>query len=106
MAYQIKKQKNIVEDLELLADDGSIALTIHIDINPEKIANDVRKVQLELVKFQKSAAENKEEALENLGKTVCSVFNLICGEENTAKILEYFNGKYACLLYTSPSPRD
>ena len=38
MAYQIKKSNHIVEDLELLGDDGKVELTVHVDINTDRMA--------------------------------------------------------------------
>ncbi len=94
MAYKIKKQHNIIEDIELLAEDNSVSMTIHVDINPDAIAKDYRHIQLELIHAQKAVNNKSDNAFEQFEKAVISMFNLIFGEKNTDKLLEYFDGEY------------
>lgn len=94
MAYQIKKNKNITENLELLDDNDNVAITIHVDINPSIIAKDFHRVQLELIHAQKAANEQSNDALEQFGNAVISMFDLVFGEEDTSVILEYFDSNY------------
>lgn len=94
MAYQIKKSHDIVEDIELLDENGAVALTVHVDISPEQISQGYRKAQLDLIHAQKQVDKGADTALEDFGKAVIGMFNVVFGEENTQKILEYFNGKY------------
>ena len=94
MAYQIKKLQKIVEDIELLNDDNSVALTIHVDIVPENIARKFNVTQVKLVEAQKKVKAKDDSALEEYGEAIIAMFEIVFGEENTAKILEYFEGKY------------
>ena len=82
MAYKIKKQHNIIEDIELLAEDNSVSMTIHVDINPDAIAKDYRHIQLELIHAQKAVNNKSNDAFEQFEKAVISMFNLIFGEKN------------------------
>lgn len=94
MAYKIKKSGRITEELELLGEDCSTVLTLHIDINVDRIASSYRKAQITLMKAAKAAKNGSDEALELYGKAVTALVDLIFGEDNTAKLLEYFDGKY------------
>lgn len=95
MAYQIKKSNHIVEDLELLGDDGKVELTVHVDINTDRIAGGFRKVEIDLMNAQRNIKKGENsEALENYGKAVIEFFRLIFGEENTTVMLKHFEGQY------------
>lgn len=95
MAFQIKKQRKLIEDIELLADDDSVAMTLHVEINIDAIAREYRLTQAKLAAAQKKAAEQSTEALEEYGNAVIAMFTLVLGEENTEKALEYFENKYS-----------
>lgn len=94
MSYKIKKNQNITEDIELIANDGAVSATLHINISPAAIAKDYRNVQIELIKAKKSADNQNEDAIEQYGKAVISMFDLLFGKENTEKILKYFENDY------------
>lgn len=95
MAFQVKKQQKIIEDIELLADDNSVAVTLHVEINIDAIARKFRLTQVKLAEAQKKAASQSDEALEEYGNAVIAMFNLVLGEENTKKALEYFERNYS-----------
>lgn len=94
MAYQIKRADKIIEDLELLDSDGNAALTVHIDIQIDRIAKDYRQLQLTLAEAQRLNANGDEQALEAFGNAVLKLFCCIFGDDNIQKILEYFEGNY------------
>ncbi len=93
MSYQIKKSRNITETLEILNEDDSPALTIQVSINPGLIAKDFRKIQLELIHVRESGG-NDDNSAEKLSAVVNDMFTLIFGAENTAKILDCFEGNF------------
>ena len=88
MAYQIRKQERISEDLELMETKDHPTVLIHIDINPEHIAKDYRKVQLEIAKAQQIGDVSA------FRTAVDALFHLVFGADATEKILEYFDGSY------------
>lgn len=101
MAYQIKKSNHIVEDLELLGDDGKVELTVHVDINTDRMAGGFRKAEIGLINAQRGIKKGENaEAFENYGKAVIEFFRLVFGEENTAVMLEYFEGNVYGYVYT------
>lgn len=99
MAYQIKKSGRITEDLELLGSDGTVEITLHIDINTDRIAGGFRKAEIDLLNAQRNIKKGEStEALENYGIAVIELFKLIFGEENANAMIEYFDGQYTDML--------
>ena len=99
MAYQIKKSSRIIEELELLGEDGSVEKTINVDINTDRIAGGYRKAEINLLNAQRNIKKGETaEALENYGKAVIDLFRIVFGYENTDIMLEYFDGKYTDML--------
>ena len=94
MAYQIKKADKITEDLELLDKNNDVALTIHIDIQIDRIVREYRQLQGELMEAQNMTSQGNEKAFEAFGNAVIKLFRCIFGDENTQKILEYFENNY------------
>lgn len=94
MAYQIKKADKITEDLELLDKDNNVTLIVHVDIEVGKIAKEYRQIQVELANTQKLAENGDEQAIESFGNIVIKLFICLFGDENTQKILEYFENDY------------
>ncbi|MBQ7003370.1 MAG: hypothetical protein IJN57_05315 [Oscillospiraceae bacterium] len=88
MAYQIKRPERIVEDLELMAVSDHPAMIIHIDINPEAMARDYRRLELTLAKAKQAGD------MASFEKAAGDLFTLICGEEAVERILAYFKGSY------------
>lgn len=101
MAYQIGRGKHFHDTLELLGDDGQIALRIDVDLDLDDMVADFnhkrnRLIQAEqsLRKAQKENIQDVESCMEIYGEAVISIMSLILGEENARKILEYFEGRY------------
>ena len=94
MAYQIKKSDRITENLELLDKNNDVALTIHIDIEIGRIAKEYRQLQIELAEAQNMISQGSETAFEVFGNAVIKLFRCLFGDENTQKILEYFENDY------------
>lgn len=108
MAYQIKKSDHISEELEFLGKNGEVELKITVDVNVDRIAGGYRKAEIELLTLQKKLSKGEQgEVLEQYGRAVINLFSLIFGEENTAKMIEYFDGKYSeMLMKTIPFIND
>ena len=94
MAYQIKKSDRITENLELLDGNNNVTLTIHIDIEIGRIAKEYRQLQIELAEAQNMTSQGNEMAFEVFGNAVIKLFRCLFGDENTQKILEYFENDY------------
>lgn len=100
MAYQIIRKNRIKEELQLCHANGDIALTIPVDINVDEMGAKVIKAQETLAEAQNLVRENPNapEALEAFGRAICTLFAVLFGEDNTAKILEFYEGNYAEML--------
>lgn len=94
MAYQIKKSDKIAEDLELLDSNNNAALTVHVDIEIARIIKNYRQLQIELMEAQNMTSQGSEQAFEAFGNAVIKLFRCLFGDENTQKILEYFENDY------------
>lgn len=100
MAYQIKKTNRITEDVEFLGENGEVELTVELDIDVEKIAGDFRKAQIAVINAEKAAKEKQtDEMLETYGKAIIEFIRLIFGDENTQKLIKYFDNRYIDLLF-------
>lgn len=91
MAYQIKRNKDIVEDIELLGENGTVPIVIHVNIKPEAIAKDFRTVQLELVHAQQDINRQTIDAMDKYRLAIISMLNLVLGEDGTNTVLAYFD---------------
>lgn len=100
MAYQITRKNRIKEELQLCHADGSVALSIDVDLNVDEMAGRLAKAQDTLAQAQNTARENptSEEALEAYGNAIGSLFTVLFGEDNTVKILDFYEGNYSEML--------
>ena len=100
MAYKISRAKKIIEELEL--ENGPV---LHVEIDVEKVAdqfniayNKVVVAEKELNALSEDYAKRKvapNVSIEkSYGEAVIELLKLVFGEENTAEILEYFEGRY------------
>lgn len=100
MAYQIKKTNRITEDVEFLGENGEVELTVELDIDVERIAGDFRKAQIAVMNAEKAAKEKQtDEMLEAYGKAIVEFIRLIFGDENTQKLIKYFDNRYIDMLF-------
>lgn len=100
MAYKIQRKNRIKEELQLCHADGSVALSIDVDLNVDDMAGRLAKAQDTLAQAQNTARDNptSEEALEAYGNAIGSLFTVLFGEDNTVKILEFYEGNYSEML--------
>ena len=101
MAYQIRRQDPEIEELQLVNRDGSVAETLEVALNGADLAERVSKEYVNLLNAQSYAndpktgkdPESMAEAVEKLGNCVIDLYNAALGEENTRKILDFYNGR-------------
>ena len=98
MAYQIKKDNEVVEELEFLDKNNEVVKKISVKINIDKIASEYRQRKLEITEAQQKINKGEEDAVELFGVAIINMFKTVFGEENTVAILEYFEGKYTDML--------
>lgn len=98
--YQVTRKNRIKEQLQLCHADGTVALTADVDLNVDMIANRVSKAYetLGMAQLALQEAPNDGAAMEAYGNAVISVFNVIFGEENTLKIVEFYENNWTEML--------
>lgn len=80
--------------------NGEVELTVKLDIDVERIAGDFRKAQIAVINAEKAAKEKQtDEMLETYGKAIIEFIRLIFGDENTQKLIKYFDNRYIDLLF-------
>jgi hypothetical protein len=102
MAYQIKKSRKILEELELCNDNGDVEKTLTINLDVDSIAPVFRKKQVALINAQKELKNIQkmgnqadfDAAYEIYGRALVDIFELTLGADNTAEILDFFENNY------------
>lgn len=113
MAYQIGRANRLIDELELISNDGEVKAVVPVDINLQRIAGEYRAKMAVLMdaqrKVQQISAEGGDpaEAVTELGKGVAAAYTLIFGEDHTQAILNFFEGDYTEMVaQTAPYLRD
>ncbi len=100
MAYVITRKNRIKEELQLCHADGSVALTVNVDLNIDEIGARVFKAYESLGAAQNALEREpaSDAAMESYGNAVITVFNVIFGEQDAQKILAFYDGNYTEML--------
>lgn len=100
MAYQITRKNRIKEELQLCHEDGTVAVTIPVDINVDAMGARINKTYENLgnAQYELKKNPNGAEAIEAVGKAIISLFNVIFGEDGTKTIVEFYEGNYSEML--------
>lgn len=107
MAYLIKRTSHFTDELKFTTDSGEVVACIPVDLDIDRIAQDLYKRYFDLIHVQQETAklqvhEQTPEALaaqmEKLNGTVAALYHLLFGEENTSRMLAFFDGNYTELL--------
>ena len=100
MAYVITRKNRIKEELQLCHADGTLALSVMVDLNIDEIGARVSKAYETLGMAQNTLEKspNSEAAQKAYGEAVIAVFNVIFGEEDAANILLFYEGNYTEML--------
>lgn len=98
--YTITRKNRIKEQLQLCHADGTVALTVDVDLNVDEISARVNKAYETLGQAQNTLQKspNSPEALEAYGNAVLAVFNILFGEKDAAALLEFYEGNYTEML--------
>ena len=90
--YTLKRREKITEQVKL----GDEVLSI--EIVPEEIAREYNKVQVEIIQTQdairKAQGAPSAELLEQYGMAIIKLFSILFGQENTEKLLVYYEDNY------------
>lgn len=102
MAYKVKRQEMVTEDLELCNADGTVVKTIHVELDADSMVRKLSEKHLTLINalndVQKisdsSAEEEKAKGITVLGSAVVDLFEAVFGKEDAKSILEFYGNRY------------
>lgn len=105
MAYQVKRSAKVEEELELISADGKTTELIKVQLNASAVAEKVSKHYAELLSIQakltgKNNQEDKMQLFEEMGNTVVVLFRTIFGEEDTERIIQFYENDYIDMCST------
>lgn len=100
MAYVITRKNRLKEELQLCHADGTVALTVNVDLNIDEIGARVSKAYetLGAAQLTLEKSPNSEAAMKAYGEAVIAAFSIIFGEDDAAKILAFYEGNYTEML--------
>lgn len=103
MAYQAKRSQKVIEDFELVNENGQIETTIHVHIDADSMVEKIRKKYValvsahgEMLKIQEKMTDKEvlHNIYEKVGRAEIDLIEAVFGEEDTKKILEFYGERY------------
>lgn len=103
MAYQAKRSQKVIEDFELVNENGQIETTIHVYIDADSMVEKIRKKYVtlvsahgEMLKIQEKITDKEvlHNIYEKVGRAEIDLIEAVFGEEDTKKILEFYGERY------------
>lgn len=93
--YKIKRN-HLVEDLQI--EDNGKTLDLKVDINVDSVLQQYNKAQYRIAQASqaaKEAADSKdmEKAEEAMGNAILGLFEVVFGQDQTQKIIEFYDNK-------------
>lgn len=95
--YEIKKSRRITEDVEFSS--GDERLLLHVDIDLGRMARKISLAQVTLANARRAAQSQDPEDLKEYGEAAIALLQLVFGDENTEKILEFYEDDYIQLVF-------
>lgn len=103
MAYQAKREKKCIEDLELVNENGEVERTIHVELDAGAVVQKLSSKYIALLRAQQEAAgisegidtaEDVQGAYMKLGQAVTDIMAAMFGEEDAGYIVDFYSGNY------------
>lgn len=93
--YKIKRN-HLVEDLQI--EDNGKTLDLKVDINVDSILQQYNKAQYRIAQASQAAKEaandkDMEKAEEAMGNAIFGLFEVVFGQDQTQKIIEFYDNK-------------
>ncbi len=106
MAYQAKRVKKVIEEFELVDEEGQVAEKLQVELDAGAMLEKLRQKYLNLVHAQQSVREIRldmgdEKVLEGynvLGTAVCDLIESVFGKADTKKIMNFYKDNYVELF--------
>lgn len=104
MVYQATRRKKCVETLELIREDGKREKTIEVEMAAGKLAKDLSREYVNLVRAQRKVQDMQAledqgagslvDAYEQLGAAVITMMETVFGKEDTQAIMDFYENDY------------
>lgn len=100
MAIDIRRRKQTLETLALYHPDGTLAETIEVNQDPNRLVPIINKginaiISAEQTMKAADTIEDQGNALEQMGAATVQLIAIIFGEEQTARILAFYDGNWS-----------
>ena len=98
--YQITRKNRIKETLQLCHENGDVAEEINVDLNVDVIAGRMNKAYEALGMAQNALKADSASPvmLEQYGKAVMAVFEVVFGEDGCKRIVAFYENNYTEML--------
>lgn len=97
MAYQAKRTKIFKEEFQLVNENGEIANTLFVELDPSTVAQNLSRKYVDLQKSLvavRDASTNREKMYEVVGKSMKDIMETVFGKEDTKIIIEFYSERY------------
>ena len=98
--YQVTRKSKISEVLQLCNADGSVAEEINVVINVDQLGAKINKAY-ELVGMAQNTLKKdprSQQLVDEYGAAIIALFQAIFGDENTEKIIAFYEGNESEML--------
>lgn len=103
MAYQAKRRQRFEEDFELVNESGEVEHTIHVSLDADDMITKITRKYTDMIKVLSETTEAKRQAdnpeaiadsIDKLGGAVVTLFQAVFGDEDTEKIVDFYDNRY------------
>lgn len=86
--------------MELKNEDGSVFAVLNIDLDIDRIMSKYNCARNEVIRVQQKmkAGPDNAEILDEYGKAIVAVIEVLFGTENTQALLQFYENKYTEML--------
>lgn len=103
MAYQAKRRQRFEEDFELVNESGEVEHALHVSLDADDMITKITRKYTDMIKVLSETTEAKRRAdnpesiadsIDKLGGAVVTLFQAVFGEEDTKKIVDFYDNRY------------
>ena len=98
--YSVTRKNRIEEELQLCHANGDVALTVSVDLNLDEMGGRLNKSLQTFAAAQEALKKGQTgpEATEAYGEAVIALFDVIFGEEDSRRIVAFYENNYTEML--------
>jgi hypothetical protein len=95
--YKITRKAHVKEELQICYPDGTPAFVLPVDLDMDVLGGKVREAIATVGQAQERLKKDPQDA-EAFGTALVALFNVLFGEEGTAKLLSFYENNYLEML--------